>query len=515
MRPQFDYPPTVELLQILAQGNNLKQHLPKAVRLWVILRSLYGKDDDEVKVRLRERFSYEDWYKEFFTQTEKLHTDERVYHNARDQKPPFHDPDCPCAKSLSYWLFESQLAVPKQEWMQSFLQFYSIHADDLEIFLATGKNPEIENKKQNHKYPKANNKNSKRRYSQPFPDGRLFATTRRNLQENDFATLVELGWLEPQKNQIGEIIPDHYYKVKTFPSMEIGKTLAVPSCYIPQVDFTEIPDTYFQPINGIQRFLMHVEYVVSKDGLDKVGQWKDELKKIWEKVPVNPIQILYDSASLSREASRIVYPVCIYYFQRATYLCAFGQTLKNKKSINWYNYRLDRVQDLVELDWQKSNIPAELKKLHEINQLPLPEYIVEQMAKAWGFDFYKESRKMLIRFQQDFSQSYIRNSFRHETFKFINDKKDFMQFMQEYHPNTQEEKLLLEIFQDLPEDPECPDYPYAYYTADYRIDEKNVIDNTVIMRLRAWGPMVEVLLPGELRSRIAKDIQETWKLYQH
>ncbi|MEH1823634.1 MAG: TIGR03985 family CRISPR-associated protein [Nostoc sp.] len=514
MRPQFDYPPTVELLQILAQGNNLKQHLPKAVRLWVILRSLYGQDNDVVRKSLSDSFSYEDWYKEFFTETKKLSFDDKVYHNGRDQKPPFHDPDCPCAKSLAYWLFDSELTLPKPEWVQSFLQVYPMKPEDLEVFLATGKNPEIENNKPKNQFPNPSSNNSQRKkYAEPFPNGRLFAITRRNLQENDFATLVELGWLEPQKNQAGEILTHHYCKVQIFPSISSCKNSVLPSHFIPQVDFTEISDTYFQPINGTQRFFMHVEYVVSKDGIDRVGKWKDELKIIWEKMPVNPIQILYDSASLSREASRIVYPVCIYYFQRATYLCAFGQTLKNKRTINWHNYRLDRVQELRELDWLNPSIPAELRQLHDTNQLNEPEYILQKISAAWGLDFYRESRKMLIRFNQDFSQNYIRNSFRHETFRFLNDKQEFLQFIREYKPNEQEKELLKEIFQDLPEDINNFDYPYAYYTADYRIDESNIIDNTVMMRLRAWGPMVEVLLPGELRSRMAKDIQETWKLY--
>lgn len=60
MRPQFTYPPTVGFLQILALGS-LKQNLPKAIRLWVILRSLYGNDSDEVKLNLGEHFTYEEW----------------------------------------------------------------------------------------------------------------------------------------------------------------------------------------------------------------------------------------------------------------------------------------------------------------------------------------------------------------------------------------------------------------------------------------------------------------------
>lgn len=47
-----------------------------------------------------------------------------------------------------------------------------------------------------------------------------------------------------------------------------------------------------------------------------------------------------------------------------------------------------------------------------------------------------------------------------------------------------------------------------YYKAKYRID-----DNNVIMRLRAWGPKMEVLLPWSLRQRMIDDVQDTYNLY--
>ncbi|QKQ77728.1 TIGR03985 family CRISPR-associated protein [Nostoc sp. TCL240-02] len=131
----------------------------------------------------------------------------------------------------------------------------------------------------------------------------------------------------------------------------------------------------------------------------------------------------------------MVYPVCIYYFQRATYLCAFGQTLKNKRTINWHNYRLDRIQELRGLDWLNPSIPADVRHFYDTNQLDQPEYILHKISAAWDLDFYRESRKMLIRFNQDFSQSYIKNSFRHETFRFLNDKQEFIQFIRDYKPN--------------------------------------------------------------------------------
>ena len=62
----FDFPPNIEILQRLAKGSSLKQTLPKAVRLWVILRSIYGSETDPVKIELEKEFTYKDWSQSFF-----------------------------------------------------------------------------------------------------------------------------------------------------------------------------------------------------------------------------------------------------------------------------------------------------------------------------------------------------------------------------------------------------------------------------------------------------------------
>ena len=49
----------------------------------------------------------------------------------------------------------------------------------------------------------------------------------------------------------------------------------------------------------------------------------------------------------------------------------------------------------------------------------------------------------------------------------------------------------------------------AYYTMNYRDG-----DNSVIMRLRAWCPNVEVLFPFDLRDRMREDMEKTWDLYK-
>ena len=84
-REIFNYPPTVEVLNLLTPGS-LKQNLAKVVRLWVILRSLYGDDADEVKLELGEEFNFQEWRDLFFLDEEKYHS--------HDQAPSLHNENC-------------------------------------------------------------------------------------------------------------------------------------------------------------------------------------------------------------------------------------------------------------------------------------------------------------------------------------------------------------------------------------------------------------------------------------
>jgi CRISPR-associated protein (TIGR03985 family) len=514
MRPQFTFLPTVGFLQLLAPVS-LKQNLPKALRLWVILRSLYGADNDEVKLNLRELFSYEEWRSQFFTQADSLNKEnrsEKIYHK-RDEIPPLHDINCRCAKTLSDWLFDENLSLSicREKWQDSFLQIYPVEKTQLDQFLESGNFPESTETPSRKKNQTPPSKNSRAlNYIPPFPGGRLFAVTGRNLKY-DFENLVKMGWLEIE--EVKDSRKKYYRKIQKFPPVERFNLSNTTANFITQPDFSTIADNYFQPLNDIQRFFMHIEYVVSKEAIDNIVMWQDELKKIWEKTPVSPVSIIYDSASLSREGKRVVYPVCIYYFQRAPYLCAFGQRPKKKQEIGWYNYRLDRIQAIEELSWDHPQIPELLKQKCLSKQPPSPDDIQVEMGKAWGFDFYHPNNKMLLRFERDFHDRYIMKSFRHDTFTFINAKANFKKFIREYPSTPSETEKLLEILESLPDDPNDNDYPHAYYSADYRVDELNGIDNNVMMRLRAWGPKVEILLPVELRERIAQDIQKTWNLY--
>jgi hypothetical protein len=96
--PTFLPPPTVDRLKRLVPGS-LKQSLPKSVRLWVILQSLYGDAADHT---VPTKFTYKDWEQSFFSHSHSF---------GRDDIPPDHDPKCACAKSLSHWLFETDTGI--------------------------------------------------------------------------------------------------------------------------------------------------------------------------------------------------------------------------------------------------------------------------------------------------------------------------------------------------------------------------------------------------------------------
>jgi hypothetical protein len=74
----FDLPPSVEVLTALARGS-LRQDLPRAVRSWVILQSVYGA----IELGLATQFTYNQWRDRFFTQVE--------IHHPRDRVPMLHD----------------------------------------------------------------------------------------------------------------------------------------------------------------------------------------------------------------------------------------------------------------------------------------------------------------------------------------------------------------------------------------------------------------------------------------
>ena len=273
-----------------------------------------------------------------------------------------------------------------------------------------------------------------------------------------------------------------------------------------------IAELLLTKINGQQRLFIHTEYVVTEELQDVAGDWADNLKENWQQSAVNPLEIEYNSASKKKIREYLIFPVCIYYYQRACYLCAFGQTPNDKSTeekirFNWYNYRLERIKNLQKKSWQANSTTQALQtEIYRENSLKYeytPEYIQKQLNLAYGFDFYRPLSTMLLRFNRDFSQRYIENTDRHPTFLPINDQQKLENLIAKSGQLTsQQQQYLLEKVTNNIDDYDC-------YSLNYRVR-----DNNVIMRLRSWSPNVEVILPWDLRQRMKEDIEKTWKLYE-
>jgi CRISPR-associated protein (TIGR03985 family) len=186
---------------------------------------------------------------------------------------------------------------------------------------------------------------------------------------------------------------------------------------------------------------------------------------------------------------------------RAKYLCAYGSTPRGE--INWYKYRLDRIisKRLESLDWQDSRVPQLLKEKYQENNLPAPKTVNDMLREAWGCDFYKETALMVLRFDRTFHQSYMQGISIHHTCTAI-DIDRAATLITQYTPNPEHRSALLQILQSRPTDD-------AYYQVTYR-----VTDYYPLRWLRALGSEVEILLPWDLRQKMAVEIQKTRNLYQ-
>lgn len=442
--PVIEDPPYVELLRWLVRGS-LKQHLLRAVRLWVWLHSLYG--DEPERLCLDDPFTYRQWRDAFFSPT----------HPIGEANPELHDPKCACAKTAADWLFHSRMGLEEPEWRRSLQQQVAISDEVLDDLLQS----------------------------------RLFGVTRRSLA-GDLQALTELGWLTCAENQ--------YYRVQEFPARPGIRDLE------PVVNRFEVYDLGFlnpnlemiaqnfcQPIGEVQRFYLEVDYITVRTQA-RVEKWIEKLKSLWERSTVPPVCLTYHSVKYG-VAQCIIYPVCIYYVQRAVYLCGFGQPPSGQG--DWYNYRLDKIQAMKVLTWEEPSLPKRLRQRQKT--LPTPQFIRDRMLEAWGFDFYLPAKPMLLRFEREFHDRYIQGTSRHDTFKPVT-YAWVRRLIQEEAASAQQ-KALLKLLDSRSKDD-------AFYKVVYRDGDTNVA-----LRLRSWRPNVEILLPWSLRQQVAQDVEKEFKLY--
>jgi len=459
-------PPTVPLLQWLASGP-LKQNLLQGIRLWVWLHLLYGEAGRDLE--LSDPFTYAEWRDRFFAAT----------HPTGEKKPQHTDARCPCNKSAAAWLFAPTLSFTQAEW-QSYCQK---HAAQVKAQVATF----VQALQTHDQLPD---------HWETLLDAPLFGMTRRTLY-GDLRNLTSISWLT-QKGQ-------SFHRVTDWPDVPQQDTTASTKtaneiAFITQPDLAAIAENLSREIGGDRRFFVHVDYVVPQHKLDRVDDWQAALSEVWQQNPVPPVQLLYQGAGYPQPVSVVVYPVCIYYFRRGPYLCAFGQVPKTSSNqMDWRNYRLDRILKIDPLPWTNATVPKMLKQRFITQSLPHPDEIAIRMEEAWGFDYYQPAQLLLLRFDQEWDDRYIRYSTRHTTFKDIPFAKA-QALIQQHLQGLERQSLLIALQGRSPND--------AYYTAIYREHDPNVHQ-----RLRAWRPHVEVLLPLALRQRFAKEVTQEAKLY--
>lgn len=519
--PLENRPLSVELLQWLARAS-LRQPdiLSMAIRLWGILRSLYGGIDDPLYLEsLGDRFAYPQWRDGFFP-------DANTHHRG-DTIPAIHHPDCPCTQTITDWLFDPATGMTQSQWQESFDRHYRVSRAEMDRILyptewvynpASGRTPlQWRNKlKQRYKLSAKDFKPLGRMVRYPERElhkNRPFAVSRKTLKK-DLKILVELGWLTIEDGEG----TDKYRKVDRFPTLAISDRHAIEmrdnsglTGEFVQSDLADFFEHFAQPINHIQRFFLHVEYIIPSQLYSQVYALQTQLKRIWSQTPVSPIRLIYRSAKQYQDEFECqVYPVCICYYQRAPYLFAYGRIPRDNGTIDWYDYRLDRIQLIAEMTWQDGDLPLELKPWKTTPQQP--QEVFDRMNEAMGFEFYQPCREMLVWFDPYFYGNYIEGTERASNFKKLSHSQalKWATATAKRDRLTGEEKqtlqaLLLSRSRSVSFGESSSNY---YYLLKYRIG-----DNNVIMRLRAWGANVEVLFPSDLRDKMRSDLEKLWNRY--
>jgi CRISPR-associated protein (TIGR03985 family) len=491
--------PTVDLLSKLSSGSIAQiDSLCAAMRYWVTLRSLYG--DEQHRLLLPAKFGYADWFELAINQKKA----------SPYAETPLHD------VTLQQWLESG--GINPLEWEKEYSACFSLSKRDQKKVLTAYIFHQPSNKKNEILDFIDQKDENDTNYTQgivlkciPFQNDVPKDSYIRRLR-NDFTHLCNSKYINKESESKGNNskTKNKYsiLKVKNLPKfltnsllsrnydLSLGGALHIGSLTVSLSDFAV---NFKEPIADVLRFYMDLEYVIPQQINNLVSERQEQLCDLWEKPNFAPIQINYYSASYKQEyKGLVVYPVCIYYSQRACYLCAFGDSPDDQSG--WYNYRLDKIESINELTWDSPNIPDVLKQKNKSGKLPVPEEIDKKFSEAWGFDHYLPVEMLTLRFPRIFNDLYIKDTERHTQFKPISFEQVLSMVKLGRLSSTDSEALLKQL----------ANYPNdAYYRVPYR-----ATDNKIIMRLRAWGPNVEVLLPWSLRQRMTDDIQATSSLYQ-
>jgi CRISPR-associated protein (TIGR03985 family) len=226
-------------------------------------------------------------------------------------------------------------------------------------------------------------------------------------------------------------------------------------------------------------------------------QW--DIEQIWQRPVGGVVQFEVWMARQERYTTVTVYPVCLHYARRAKYLSAYG--VDPEGQIAWHNYRLDRIvtERVRELPWGDAQVPGAIQEMKNRSELPTPEYVEDQLAEAWGFNFYLPKAWLLMRFSPWFARGYVDNTERHPTFARV-EYEELRSLITQQVPLEQQAQVQQVVDARSPED--------VYYAGWVRLGDINVV-----MRLRDWRPQGEVMAPWTLRQQMQEEARQEVATY--
>ena len=472
----FSYPPTPQVLHWLSEGQ-LASRLLRAVRCWVWLRQLYGKEP----ATLPQPFGYGDLRDRSFAPS----------HPRADNASPEHiarlcrGTACLCQRSARELLLDGQV-VPSADWVVAVAALSGLARDSVEQSLAV------------------------------CP----FATVHRTLRD-DLKHLVALGWLTTVgRGKFQKHLPAAWPQPPAsfgsgptdaaLSTQDVKHLLHVlePIAFL-QPQLAVIIDTLWRQLASAgraalspapQRVFIHLDYIWPDVVQEQVDQHQADIEALWHRPDGGIIQFENWSAQTQRSAVVTVYPVCLHYARRAKYLSAYGRNPSGQ--VGWYNYRLDRMVSprIKVLPWGDPQVPTPLKQMRDTGQLPTPEQVQAQLDAAWGFNFYLPRALLIVRFPAEFARWYVHDTVRHPTFEAVA-YADLNALVQTQVAQAPEQVAILQVLAQRPKTD-------AYYQAWMRVGDVNVT-----MRLRDWRPMGEVIAPLVVRQQMMAEAREELERY--
>lgn len=472
----FVYPPSPRTLHWLGAGQ-LASRFQRTVRLWVLLRQLYGPSSNWAR-ELPETFSYPKLRDRIFAPSHG----QGDYLSADHITASCGDPTCICHKPLKAWVFAPDSGQSETEWRQEMLHLTGMEAADLEQQL----------------------------------DARPFATVHRSVRD-DLKLLGQLGWLNALGRGKFQCMPAKEWPrpgatlspAPSFAHLSLNQTWellqALESLALVQPHLEPVVQSLWEQVASVyptrqagekrqQRIFIHPDYQLAADLQERVETYQEQLKQFWRRAAGGTMQFEYSLAP-DRTVALVVYPVCLHYGQQARYLSAYGQTPTDDNDIGWHNYRLDRVASdrLIVLDWDDERVPPALQKLKQTDQLPTPADVETELKRAWGLDFYRPRQLLILRFPAAFARWQIegRVSY-HGTLQAVTYERLPGLIRQQFKAKADQASLLRLVEQRSPDD--------AYYQAWIRVG-----DSEVMRRLREVRSHSEVIAPLAVRQQLAEE----------